>query len=199
MNMPKTYSGFTQQTAKKLLLDSGAFFKNFVVGTDTFESAVTAGKLLGATQGGGTFSAIPTLRRIDIDGVKGAAKGLEVIDEWVVTITANMKEISQEVLKTSLVSGKIEEGTAGYKKITANNYIELDDYIDNITWVGKLSGEEKPVIIQVFNAINTNGLTLQAQDKNEAVVALTFAGHYDADSLDTPPFEIHYPNSTVGA
>lgn len=195
--MRKTYSGFTETTAKKLLLDAGAFFKNFEVGTDTFEDAVTAGKLLGATQGGGTFSAIPTIRKIEIDGVKGSAKGLEVIDEWVVTITANMKEISQDVIKAALGSGTIADGSTGYKKITANNYIQLTDYIDNITWVGKLSGEEKPVIIQVFNALSTNGLTLNTQDKNEAVVALTFIGHYDADALDTPPFEIHYPDSTV--
>ena len=43
-----TYSGYTSETPKSLLLDAGAFFKNFYVGTDTFESAVTAGKLIGA-------------------------------------------------------------------------------------------------------------------------------------------------------
>ena len=30
-------------------------FQNFVVGTDTFDTAVTANKLIGATSGGGTF------------------------------------------------------------------------------------------------------------------------------------------------
>lgn len=197
MAAPKTYSGFTDETAKKLLLDAGAFFKNFAVGTDTFDTAVTADKLLGATQGGGNFSAIPTIRKIDIDGVKGAAKGLEVIDEWVVTITANMKEVSESVLVASLAAGVAANGTTGYRKITANNYILETDYIDNITWVGRLSGSEKPVIIQVFNAISTSGLTLATADKSEAVVTLTFTGHYDPDGLDTPPFEIHYPDATV--
>lgn len=197
MTAPKTYSGFTEATAEKLLLDAGAFFKNFEVGVDTFESAVAGDKLLGATQGGGTFSAVPTIRKIEIDGVKGAAKGLEAIDEWVVTITANMKEISEDVLVTALAAGASVTGSAGYKKIAANNYIQLTDYIDNITWVGKLSGSETPVIIQVHNALSTGGLTLQTQDKNEAVVALTFTGHYDASDLDTPPFDIHYPTSAV--
>lgn len=197
MTAPKTYSGFTETTAQKLLLDAGAFFKDFEVGVDTFESAVTAGKLLGATSGGGTFSAVPTIRQIEIDGVKGAAKGLEVIDEWVVTLTANMKEISEDVLVTALGAGKAENGSTGYRKITANNYIQLTDYIDNITWVGKLSGSEDPVIIQVFNALSTSGITLQTQDKAEGLIPITFTGHYDADALDTPPFEIHYPESTV--
>lgn len=192
-----TYSGFTADTSKRLLLDAGAFFKNFEVGTDTFDSAVSGGKLIGATQGGGTFSAIPTIRRIEIDGVKGAAKGLEAIDEWVVTLTANVKEVSEDVIVAALASGASASGSAGYNKITAANYIELTDYIDNITWVGKLSGTDTPVIIQVKNALSTGGLTLQTQDKNEAVLALTFTGHYDADDLDSPPFEIHYPTGAV--
>lgn len=187
------YSGFTATTAEKLLLDAGAFFKNFVVGTDTFESAVTAGKLLGATQGGGTFSAIPTIRKIEIDGVKGSAKGLEAIDEWVVTISANMKEISEEILVTALGTGSSATGATGYKTITANNDIALTDYITNITWVGRLSGEELPVIIQVKNALSTGGVTLTTADKAEAVMTITFTGHYDSTDLDTPPFEIHYP------
>ena len=197
MAAPKTYSGFTATTAEKLLLDAGAFFKDFEVGTDTFDSAVTAGKLLGATQGGGTFSAIPTIRKIEIDGVKGAAKGLEVIDEWVVTIMANLKEISEDVLVTALTAGVAANGTTGYRKITANNYIQLTDYIDNITWVGRLSGSETPVIIQVLNALSTGGLTLATQDKAEGLIPLTFTGHYDSTELDTPPFEIHYPTSAV--
>src|SRR5690554_2349164 len=197
MTAPKTYSGFTATTAEKLLLDAGAFFKDFEVGVDTFDDAVTAGKLLGATSGGGTFSAVPTIRQIEIDGVKGAAKGLEVIDEWVVTITANMKEISEDVLVTALAAGKAEDGAEGYRKITANNYIQLTDYIDNITWVGKLSGSEDPVIIQVFNALSTSGITLQTQDKAEGLIPITFTGHYDAEALDTPPFNIMYPDSTV--
>lgn len=193
--MPKIFSGYTEKTAKKLLLDAGAYFKNFEVGTDTFESAVTAGKLLGATTGGGTFSAIPAVRRIEIDGVKGAAKGLQAIDDWVVTLTANIKEISKDVIKTALGSGVIETGPSDYQKITANNRFELTDYIENITWVGRLSGENKPVIIQVFNALSTGGLTLTTTERNEAVIAITFTGHYDDTDLDTPPFEIYYPET----
>lgn len=74
MANPKVYSGFTAKTPEKLLLDAGAFFKNFEVGVDTFESAVTAGKLIGATAGGGVFEAKPDIRPIEIDGVKGCGK-----------------------------------------------------------------------------------------------------------------------------
>ena len=195
--MPKVFSGFTATTAEKLLLDAGAFFKNFTVGTDTFDSAVTAGKLLGATQGGGTFSAVPTMRRIEIDGVKGAAKGLQVIDEWVVTLMANIKEISEDAIVTALATGVAADGPTGYRLIEANNYVQETDYIDNITWVGKLSSTDTPVVIQVLNALSTGGLSLTMADKAEGLIPITFTGHYVADNLDNPPFKIYYPDSTV--
>lgn len=197
--MGKKISGFTAGTAKRLLLDAGAFFKNYDVATDTFDTAVTAGKLIGATQGGGSFSAVPTVRRIEIDGVKGAAKGLEVIDEWVVTITASVKEVSVDSLRLALATAResTPEAPAGYTKITAAPDIAEEDYLDNLTWVGRLSGSDKPVIIIVKNALSTNGLSLTMADKAEAVIPVTVTGHYDAANLDEVPFEIYYPALTV--
>ncbi|CAK7001931.1 hypothetical protein [Tissierella sp.] len=193
----KTYSGFTQKTSENLLLDAGAFFVNYEIDTDTFESAVTAGKLLGATRGGGQFNATPEIRTIEVDGVKGKAKGLQVIDAWDVSLSANVLEVTKEGLARALVASEVDDKTnEKYDIIKAKNYIELTDYIDNITWVGKKSGTLEPVIIQVYNVINISGLGLQTQDKNEAVIAMTFTGHYDADELDNPPFEIYYPKST---
>lgn len=192
--MRKIISGFTNKTAEHLLLDSGAFFKNFNVTEDTFESAVTAGKLIGATRSGGKFDAIPDIRQIEVDGVKGPAKGLEMLDAWNVTIGANVLEITTDTLAMALATTEVDSTTnEKYDIIKANNVIELDDYIDNITWVGTLSGSDEPVIIQVLNALNMGGLSLQTQMKNEAVTALNFTGHYTAEDLDTPPFIIYYP------
>jgi len=195
--MRKIISGFTSKTPEHLLLDSGAFFKNYDVTKDTFESAVTAGKLIGATRNGGKFDAIPEIRQIEVDGVKGPAKGLEMLDAWNVTIGANVLEITKDTLAMALASTEVDSTTnEKYDIIKANNVIELDDYIDNITWVGTLSGSEEPVIIQVLNALNMGGLSLQTQMKNEAVTALNFTGHYTADDLNTPPFVIYYPKLT---
>lgn len=194
----KKISGFTQKTAENLLLDAGAWFVDYDVETDTFETAVTANKLLGATRGGGQFSAIPEIRRIEVDGVAGSAKGLTVIDSWAVKMSANILEVSKEVLARALTSSEIDTATdTKYDIIKAKNFIELTDYIDNVTFVGTLSGSEEPVIIQIFNALNTNGLTLQTQGKNEAVIAFDLEGHYDAAELDSPPFAIYYPKPVV--
>ena len=197
MKKAKTYSGYTTDTPESLLLDAGAFFKNFIVGTDNFESAVAGGKLLGATKGGGEFKAVPTIRQIEVDGIKGRAKGLEVIDAWDVYIKANVLEVKKSTISAALSGSDVDtKSNIDYDIITARNYILDEDYVDNITWVGTLSGSEKPVIIQVNNAINTEGLTLATQDKAETVLSMTFYGHYLQTDLDTPPFAIYYPKTT---
>lgn len=192
-------SGVTSNTSKHLQLDAGAFLKNYDPNTDTWATAKDT-KLIGATAGGGTFAAVPTIRRIEVDGVKGATKGFEALDEWVVTMTANVKELTADALKLALATGSYvgakspsAEGANNYNKITAANSIADSDYLTNVTWVGTLSGSNLPVIIVLKNALCTNGLSLTTADKAEGVVTLTLTGHYDPSSLDDPPFEIYYP------
>lgn len=190
------FSGFTADTAKHLQLDAGAFLKDYDPTTDTWDTA-KATKLIGATSGGGSFSAVPTMRRIEVDGVKGAAKGLQNVDEWVITITANVKEFTAETIKLSLIGATgtpTDAQPTGYTKITASSELKLTDYINNITWVGRLSGSEKPVIIVVKNVLSTNGLSLTMADKAEGMIPITFTGHYDPKKLEELPFEIYYPD-----
>lgn len=181
------YSGFTADTPDRLVLDSGAFYKNYNVATGV-------GTLLGATRGGGEFKAVPEIRAIEVDGVKGRAKGLNSLDSWEVSIVANVLEITPAILADSLATGSIDTSSnADYDIITAGNAIALSHYINNITWVGRLSGSNKPVIIQIFNALNVDGLTLKTEDKGESVIAITFMAHYDYSDLDNVPFKIYYP------
>lgn len=192
----KKYSGFTTETAKSLLLNAGAYFKNYNVGTDDFDSAVAAGKLIGATKGGGEFSAVPEIRQIEVDGVAGRAKGLETIDSWDIYLKANVLEVKETTIQSGLAASSVDTSTnTDYDIITASNNLEVSDYIDNITWVGTLSGSDKPVIIQIFNALNTEGLKFSTTDKAEATISLTFYAHYTQDDLDTPPFKIYYPKA----
>lgn len=194
-------SGVTANTPKNLQLDAGAFFKNYDVSGDTYDTA-KATKLIGATAGGGSFAAVPTIRRIEIDGVKGDTKGFKTIDEWQVTMTANVKEMTANFLKMALATGTSTDvkspSTASannYDKIVAGNEIADADYITNITWIGRISGNSKPMIIVLKNALSTNGVTLTTQDKSEGVVTVTFTGHYDPADLDTVPFEIYFPKA----
>jgi len=190
------FSGITADSAKHLQLDAGAFVKNYDPTTDTFATAKA--KIIGATAGGGSFSAVPTIRKIEVDGAKGDVKGFKTIDEWVVTLTANVKEITADTIAMALANGKSAVATApaNYKKITAGGEIANSDYIGNVGWVGRLSGSNDPIIIIVKNVLNTSGLSLTMADKGEGLIALTLTGHYTPDDLETAPFEIYYPNVT---
>ena len=192
-------SGVTTNTSKHLQLDAGAFLKNYDVTQDTWASA-KASKLIGATAGGGSFAAVPTIRRIEVDGIKGATKGFEALDEWVITMTANVKEITAEALQLALATASAVDTKSpssatsnNYKKITAANAITDANYITNITWVGTLSGSSLPVIIVMKNVLCTNGLSITTADKAEGVVTITLTAHYDPSDLDAVPFEIYYP------
>lgn len=185
------YSGFTSSTADHLVIDSGAFYKNY-------DLATGVGTLLGATRGGGEFSAKPTVRAIEVDGVKGRAKGLNAIDAWEVYIKATLLEITPESLAAALSTGSVDsDSNEQYHVITAGNTLQLTDYIDNITWVGRLSGSNNPVVIQIFNALSTDGVTLTTADKSESLLPVNFAAHYDAADLDKVPFAVYYPKLTV--
>jgi len=194
------YTGFTQETLKHLQLGAGAYFANFNADTDTYESAVTAGKLISATQGGGEFSAKPAISPIQVDGIVGKAVGMDRVDEWDVYMKVNAMETKEGTLMDALAAADVATATkSGYKVITGRHQIKLSDYKDNITFVGYVTGADKPLIIQVENAINVDGLVLKPEDKKEAVISLTYEGRYGSDITknDIPPFKIFVAESVA--
>lgn len=196
MGICNIINGISASTAQHFLLDAGAFFKDFDVDTDTVATAKTAGKLIGATKGGGLFRAVPTWRTIEVDGARGKVKGTEILDAWEVTLEANVVEVTTETINLALSvveESDHKEGT--YTKIEGRNCIQLTDYVDNITWVGTLSGSEDPVIIQVYNALNNKGLELTMEDKNEGVIPLSFTGYQDGSDMSKPPFAVFVPTA----
>ena len=107
----KAYSGITKKTPKHLQLGAGVFFIGFEIGVDTYESAKAAGKCLGATQGGGSFTVKPTLRQIDVDGAVGRVKELTDIETWDVSMSANLIETTVDNIKAALVAAVATKGT----------------------------------------------------------------------------------------
>jgi hypothetical protein len=189
------FNGLTADTPKHLLLDAGTFYLNYDV-SKSFEENKTTLKPLGATAGGGSFSAVPTVRQIAIDGAAKNVKELETIDDWTATMTAKVKELTAENIKAALgaATSATTATPTGYTKITGNSEIASSDYLDTITWVGKLSGSDtSPVIIVLKNALCLNGFSVSPADKAEAVVDVTFTAHYDIADMETAPFEIYYP------
>lgn len=191
----KIFHGVTDGTLEKRATGAGAYFKNFIVGTDTYESAVTSGKLIGATKGGGEFNAKPVIKKIEADGINEKVKGFEDIDYWDVSMTANVLEVSEETLKLSLAcaTSSTPLGITGYKKIEGKSTIEDVDYENNITFLGTWSGSESPIIIQIYNAIQVDGLKYGAKHADDTVIPMKFEARYTSNDLENPPFAIFVP------
>ena len=191
--MHKLRSGLNANTKKKLMLGEGAIFKNFEVGVDTYESARAAGKLIGACQGGSTFEATATVRNIEVDGIPGTVADLEEIDRWDASLQTTFLEVSVETIKAAL-GAAVTEHEDGYTHITGRTDFISSDYVENITFVGSMSGSEAPIILQIKNAIGNGQLSMNVQNGDEAKVPVTFNGRYTIDTLSTPPFDIWYPD-----
>lgn len=194
MGLKKRLTGYTERTMENRQMGAGAYFKNYDVETDTFTTAVTSGKLLGATQGGGSFTAKPIITTTEVDGVPSDAKGMEDIDGWEVSMSANILEITAENIKIALGAATIETTTDGkYKKITGKSNIDPADYQDNITFLGTMSGFDEPIILQIYNALAMEGINVNPQDKKTTLLPTKFKAHSSFENLDEAPFAIFVP------
>ena len=190
----KKMTGYTESTMINRQTGAGAYFKNFNVETDTFSSAVEAGKLLGATQGGGTFTAKPTITPVEVDGIPSDAMGMEEVEGWEVSLQATFLEIKPELIKKVLGAATQVNAVGGkYKKLQGKMNIDPEDYENNITFLGDMAGYDDPVIIQVYNALSTDGLSLNPQDKKSSTISTTFKGHVSPTDYAVPPFAIFIP------
>ena len=147
----------------------------------------------------GSFSAVPTITTTEIDGVPSDAVGMEDIDGWTAEMTANIVEVTAETLSEALGASTVTSislNSKSYKKVTGKMYLTEDDYRDNITFLGSMSGYDEPLIIQIYNAIATDGVNLNPQDKKTTLNTTKWKAHSSFDNLDEAPFAIYIP---VGA
>ena len=80
-------------------------------------------------------------------------------------------------------------------------YIELSDYKGNVTFLGDVKGYDEPMIIQVYNALAKDGISIHPQDKKVSLIPTTFKGHVSPTDYEVPPFAIFVPvqGATLGA
>lgn len=196
-------TGVTANSFSNLQLDAGVFIEGFEYGTiTTLEGLITAAnaaiqteKCLGATSGGMTFSSVPEVRAIELDGMRQDFKGSYVKDKTVITMETTLTEVTSENLRRVLCASTVtEEGTAATGIITkVRERLNIDvtqDYIPSLTWIGDLL-DGRLAVITLFNCINTSGMTWTAADKSNATFPVTFtATNSDFSDKDWAPYEI---------
>lgn len=189
------------QTFKNLQLNAGAFLVGFDYSTIKSLSALKTAlataladesKTLGATRGGGTFTAAPEARNIEADGKRYEFKGSTVFDSWSISMTGTLIEITpenmQRILATADVTG---DASSGIKTIRVRTDVKDDDYLSSVVWVGDTS--KGAMLIKLENALNTAGATLTITDKGEGTLPFEFYAHQSSvEDSEYAPFEIVY-------
>lgn len=193
-------NGYSADAAKNYLLDSGALFKN-VVFNET--SGDFEGDPIGATVGGSKLTIAVNLRQPEVDGALAKVKGNDRIESVDATLEVTVKEWKKDNIANALFADISDPGATeaptGYKLIKGRNEILSTDYVTNIGYVGKISGEDNPVIILLKNAINTAGLSFETKDKDEAGLSCKFEARADADKPEdfNGIWEIIYPETVT--
>lgn len=180
-------NGVTTETAKRMILDSGAVYINY----DTADE-----RLFGATRDGNEFTVEQDVREIEVDGLRGPTKGFRRIIEEHVRLNVNMLEMTSENVKQALIGSAVEELT-GEDVITRSLKMDDIEYVENIALVADYSGQDEPVVIILKNPLADGNFTLNAEDRNESSVEIQFTAHFDPENLDESPFEIRFPTDTA--
>ncbi|HBV88315.1 MAG TPA: hypothetical protein DEF42_17120 [Desulfosporosinus sp.] len=177
--------GFTVDTPKHLLLDTGAIYTNY---------GLAGEKLFGAVASGNEFDVEIKSYNVKVGGITNTnVKGLNFITDITASLKVNMLEFTTDILKTALQGSAVDTATNVDYDIITLPMNGTQVYLENIALVTRLSGSDKPVIIILKNALATGGIKLKVEDAKDNVMPLTFEAFSDPLNPKVSPFEIHYP------
>lgn len=190
-------------TFKNLELNAGVFFQGFDWSNiktgqemkEAIKAFIAADKgVLGATRGGGTFECTPDIRNIEADGKRYEFIGSTVNDGWTVQLSTTLIEVTPENFALALMCAEIEnpEDKPDVTIVKVRTAIDESDYKPNICWIGDLSSGAY-ILIELDNAMNTEGANFTFTDKGEGTLPVTFVAHQgDLENQDYAPFRIVY-------
>lgn len=200
MGVSKTkISAIRNETFKNLQIDAGAVLVNFdyskiteyeQLGPAIKEALSSYETTIGATVGGCTFSAVPTMRQIEVDGKRYEFVGSEIIDKWDIKLTGTMKEIVPENFARVLSTGVITENEGkNIRTVKTRTAIKESDYIKSVSWVGETS--LGAMMITLYNVLNTSGATMTINEKGEGTLPFEFVAHQSSvEDTEYAPYEI---------
>lgn len=185
--------GVSATTPENILLGAGTIHKNL-----TFASNAWTGDIIGATSGGNSVDIKGEIVDIELDGALVKVKGLAVMQGGTGSMEVNFAEITEDILKMSIIGKTGTSDATGYSLIQPKAKIEEGDYIPNFAFVGKTANGAKDIIIIFENALCTSGLKIEGKNKENAVLKLTMEAYANNEgTLDTLPIKIYYPKSVV--
>ena len=184
---------FTQvaaDTFSKLQLNAGVLLTAF----DPTAGTLDRTKIFGATGGGVNFTASPEYVDFgeDIDNVPANTKELKKLDSVTATMSGTFKVVDTELARVLIGAADVDAATG---KVTPRVDLLERDFVD-VWWVGDYSdvntGEDAGFIaIHLINALNTNGFSIQSNNKSKGDFSFEFTGHFSLSNIDRVPYELY--------
>lgn len=182
------YTQYPANTFQKLQMNAGIFCRDF----DPDTGEVTG--LLGATTGGGQFTASPEFSDFgeDIDNVPKNTMELKRQDDVTVTMTTTLVTIDADAAKLLIGAADIDANDPTH--IVPRRDLSVDDFGD-LWWVGDYSNINNGAdagfcAVHLRNALSTGGFQIQSTDKGKGNFALELTGHYSMENPDLMPYEV---------
>lgn len=183
------YTQFPANTFQKLQMNAGIFCRHF----DPATGEVTG--ILGATTGGGQFTASPEFSDFgeDIDNVPKDTMELKRQDDVAATMSTTLVTIDADAAKMLIGAADIDENDATH--IIPRRDLALTDFGD-LWWVGDYSNINNGTdagfcAVHLRNALSTGGFQIQSTDKGKGNFALELTGHYSMENPDLMPYEVY--------
>lgn len=137
------------------------------------------------TRGGGSFAIEREYRTIEADGMKASGKDMIVIDRDQAKLTLNALSIFTDAdlslfypaMESQTVVG-VEGGGDGIKITATSDLAIIEEDYHTVKWVGK-TNKNKPVIIEIKNAVNLENIDWSLVDKDEVIQTLTYTSTAD--------------------
>jgi len=183
--------GYTSDTPKHLLLNSGAIYSNY---------GLIDEKLFGAVAPGNEFDCTVKTYQVKVGGITNSnVKGCTILTDIAVSLKVDLLEMTTETLSASLMGSVVDTlSDPDYDIITLPMQgLGGVSYYDNIALVSTLSGSDKPVVILLKNALATGGIKIKVDDAKDNSIPVTFEAFSDPLKPKDSPFEIHYPKLGV--
>lgn len=199
------------ETLQNLQLNAGIFIRNLdmsgITNATDLRTLLTGiingtqtgkGSLFGATRGGGTFTVTRDMRTPDIDGMRYRFKKGQFVDSVDAYLSTTLVELGTEQNIVDAMGGTLSTTSGGLQKITMNTELPDSAYIDNVCWVGEISGG-KIILILLKNAVNIADFSMTFADKNEGTLAVEFHACQEAvNDYATAPFEAYMLAPGIG-
>lgn len=188
--------GITTETIKKMILGAGVIYKNLKYVIPSGETTGDwEGTVLGATSGGLKFHYEVTWLDIEIDGATVLVMGVskQKIGEKA-TLEGQMTEITEDILTQAMHLVKDTSEDENYDKYITKETISVEDYLENVAYVGTLSSGKKIIII-LPNALCTEAVEIETKNAEQTTYAVKFESTADLenDTLDKLDMQIYYP------